>query len=83
MYNICQDHHHQPEEPHNQERNLQNLNEERVKETIAETKREKEARFKEEFERAKAEADDTLETLQYLEFACEKGSGAWLTALPI
>ena len=40
----------------NQERNLQNLNEERVKEKIAETKREKEARFKEEYERAKAEA---------------------------
>ena len=65
----------------NQDRTLQRLDEEGIKQTIAETKKEKEARFEEEFEKVKAESDDTLK--RNLQLACEKGSGAWLTALPI
>ena len=66
---------------YNQERTLQNLDEEKVKECISKTKQEKGIRFTQEFHTLKTEVDENLQ--RNLDFATEKGSGSWLTALPI
>ena len=50
-------------------------------ETIARTKQEKEVRLSQEFERIKSQVSNDLK--RYLDLAREKGSGAWLTSLPI
>ena len=65
----------------NQERDLENLNEERIQETISQTKQEKGNRLTEEFESIKSEVNNDLK--RCLELAREKGAGSWLTALPI
>ena len=65
----------------NQEYNLDNLNEEAVRETINQTKQEKNQRFTQEFERVKSQVSQDLK--RCLELAQEKGAGSWLTALPI
>ena len=66
---------------YHQENTWENYNEERVKETISKVKGEKEKRFLQEFESIKAQVNDEMKT--NLDLAREKGSGTWLTALPI
>ena len=65
----------------NQESNLDNLNENRVKETINKCKQEKGKRLTQEFEAIRALFDDNMK--RNLDLAREKGAGSWLTALPI
>ena len=65
----------------NQESNLDNLNEERLKETINQAKQEKGNRLTQEFEDVKSLVNNDLK--RSLDLAREKGAGSWLTALPI
>ena len=65
----------------NQENNLDNLNEESVRETINKTKQDKNNRCTRQFEYVKSQVNDDLK--RCLELAREKGTGSWLTALPI
>ena len=65
----------------NQEVNLDNLSENRVRESINKCKQDKGKRLTEEFEIIKSLVDDDLK--RCLDLAREKGSGSWLTALPI
>ena len=66
---------------YHQENTWDNYNEERVKNTINKTKQEKEKRLSQEFDLIKAQVNDEMKT--NLDLAREKGSGSWLTALPI
>ena len=52
-----------------------------MRETINQTKQEKNQRFTQEFERVKSQVSQDLK--RCLELAQEKGAGSWLTALPI
>ena len=52
-----------------------------MRETINQTKLEKNQRFTQEFERVKSQVSQDLK--RCLELAQEKGAGSWLTALPI
>ena len=64
-----------------QETNLQNYAIERVEADIARVKTEKEEMLISRLEDVKNSADDKLK--RSIELACEKGAGAWLTALPL
>ena len=66
---------------YHQENTWDNYNEERVKNTINKTKQEKEKRLSQEFDLIKAQINDEMKA--NLDLAREKGSGSWLTALPI
>ena len=66
---------------YNQETTLENLDQDLVKETIALTKQEKEVRLTQDFERVRSQVSNDQK--RYLDMSREKGSGAWLTALPI
>ena len=66
---------------YNQENSLANLDNERIRDTINKTKQDKEKRLMQEFELIKSEVSNDLKL--NLDLAREKGSGAWLTALPI
>ena len=66
---------------YNQEVNLENLNENRVKEIVNKCKQEKGKRYTQEFEEIKTLVDNNMK--RNLELAREKGAGSWLTALPI
>ena len=65
----------------NQETTLENLDEEQVKRIINKTKQDKGKRLTQEFELVKTLVDDKMK--RNLDLAREKGSGSWLTALPI
>lgn len=65
----------------NQEQNLDNYNLDMVKAEIAKLHAEKERRLVNEFESVKALVSENLQ--RSLDLATEKGSGAWLAALPI
>ena len=66
---------------YHQENTWENYSEERVKNTISKTKQDKEKRLLQEFESIKALVKDEMKI--NLDLAREKGSGSWLTALPI
>ena len=66
---------------YNQETTLENLNQDHVKETISQTKKEKEERLNGEFEFVKSQLSSDQK--RYIDLATEKGSGAWLTVLPL
>ena len=66
---------------YNQETTLENLDEDQVKRTINKTKQDKGKRLTQEFEVIKTLVDDKMKV--NLDLAREKGSGSWLTALPI
>ena len=66
---------------YNQEMNLDNLNENRVKEIVNKCKQEKGKRLTQEFENIKSLVDENMK--RNLDLAREKGAGSWLTALPI
>ena len=65
----------------NQEQNLDNYDKENIKVEIARAKAEKENRLRSEFEEIKNTVNEDLR--RSLDLATEKGSGSWLTALPI
>ena len=65
----------------NQERNLDNLDESRVKELVNKCKQDKGKRLTQEFELIKTMVDSDMK--RNLDLAREKGAGSWLTALPI
>ena len=65
----------------NQEGDFSNYNSEQVKENIAAVKAEKERRLKEERDEIYGMVDSKMQRI--LDLSLEKGSGAWLTALPI
>ena len=65
----------------NQETDFSNYSKDQVKKSIAEVKAEKEKRLKEELDLIKGVVDAKMQRI--LDLAQEKGSGAWLTALPI
>ena len=65
----------------NQETNLNNYSDTRVNADILKVKTEKEELLIERLEEVKSLADDKLK--RYIELVCEKGSGAWLSALPL
>ena len=65
----------------NQETNLNNYDDARVKADISKVKTEKEEMLIERLEEVKNSADEKLK--RCIELACEKGSGAWLSALPL
>ena len=65
----------------NQENDLENYSEEEVQKVISETKKDKDNRLSQELEQIKNEVNDSMK--RNLDLACEKGAGAWLTALPI
>ena len=65
----------------NQEDKLANLDEERTKSLINQAKQDKDKRLTQELETLKTAVDDNLK--RNLDLAQEKGSGSWLTALPI
>ena len=65
----------------NQETNFENFDQDRVKEIISLTKQEKEKRLAQEFNNINTQVSGEL--MRCLELAREKGSGAWLTALPV
>ena len=65
----------------NQEKDLLNCNPDAVNLKIASSKVGKEKRFQNEFNEIKLLVNEKLK--RSLDFATEKGSGAWLTALPI
>ena len=65
----------------NQDTSLENYDENRVRNIITKTKQDKGMRYTQEFERIKATVDGNMK--RNLELAKEKGSGSWLTALPI
>ena len=65
----------------NQEETLANLDEERTKSIINQAKQDKDKRLTQELETLKNAVDDNLK--RNLDLAQEKGSGSWLTALPI
>ena len=64
-----------------QQQSLEHYNEEVVKELINKNKQDKGKRLTQEFELIKSLVDDNLK--RYLDLAREKGSGSWLTALPL
>ena len=66
-----------------QERDFTNYNEEEVQHCIDEVKKLKELRFKEELESIKGSGELNVKFKRMLELIQEKGSGSWLTALPI
>ena len=66
---------------YNQERDYTNYNLEEVKESIQAVKKVKEERIKTELESINESVDNKMKRV--LELAQEKGSGAWLAALPI
>ena len=66
---------------YNQEETLENYDEDRVKISINKTKQSKDKRLNAEFELVKTLVDDGMKS--NLDLAREKGSGSWLTALPI
>ena len=66
---------------YNQERDFQNYDKEKVKETITEMKSRKEMRLDDELAQIIEIADDNMK--RHLNLALEKGSGAWLSALPV
>ena len=66
---------------YNQEKTLENLDENRVNNIINKSKQDKEKRFTQEFEIIKTLVDEDMK--RNLDLAREKGSGSWLTALPI
>ena len=65
----------------NQESDFTNYNEEEVKKCINAVKTQKERRMEDELKQIEELVDE--KTKRILELAQEKGSGAWLTALPI
>ena len=65
----------------NQESTLENLDEDQVKKIISQSKQNKEKRLTQEMESVKSQLGNDQK--RYLELAQEKGSGAWITALPI
>ena len=65
----------------NQETNLDNYNNARVTADIQKVKNEKEEMLLERLEQVKNCVDEKLK--RSIELACEKGSGAWLSALPL
>ena len=65
----------------NQELDFSNYNHEQVKERIASVKAEKERDLKNELQQIKESVDNKMQRI--LELSQEKGSGAWLSALPI
>ena len=65
-----------------QERDFTNYNEKEVKHCIDEVKKLKELRFKEELESVRR-GEFNVKFKRMLELIQEKGSGSWLTALPI
>ena len=65
----------------NQEKDFSNFDDEEVKKQIDAVKRQKENRLKREFDVIKEEVDERM--VRTLLLAQEKGSGAWLNALPI
>ena len=64
-----------------QEKTFENLDNDKVKETIEKAKAEKVKRFTTELQNLKSMVDDDLQ--RCLELANEKGSGSWLNALPM
>ena len=66
---------------YNQETDFSNYNQEAVKKTISDVKTEKEKKLEEELKSIMEQVDDKMKRI--LELAQEKGSGAWLTALPV
>ena len=65
----------------NQEQNLENYDEERLMSEIKRMKTEKEEAFMEQLEEIKQVVD--LKLCRSIDLACEKGAGAWLSALPL
>ena len=65
----------------NQEQNFLNYNKENVNIAIRNTKADKERKYEEEFNEIKGNVDEKL--TRSLDLARQKGSGLWLTALPI
>ena len=65
----------------NQERDFTNYNSEEVKQSIAAVRAEKETRLKNELQQINELVDSKMQ--RTLELLQEKGSGAWLSALPI
>ena len=66
---------------YNQESDFSNYDNEGVKRTIKEMKAQKEEKIKQELEAIRGLVDDKMK--RTLDLAQEKGSGAWLTALPV
>ena len=66
---------------YNQEKDFSNYNSEEVKKSINEVKAEREADYKEEYEQICDVIDEKMQRI--LALAQEKGSGTWLTAIPI
>jgi hypothetical protein len=65
----------------NQEHNLENYDAERLMSEIKRMKTEKEEAFMEQLEEVKQVVDVKLS--RSIDLACEKGAGAWLSALPL
>ena len=65
----------------NQEKDLENYDENRVNNIINKSKQDKGKRLTQEFETIKTLVDDGMK--RNLDLAREKGSGSWLTALPV
>ena len=65
----------------NQETTLDNYNEEQVKNVINKCKQDKGKRLTQEFENIKAQVNESMK--RNLDLAREKGSGSWLTSLPL
>lgn len=66
---------------YNQERTLENLDEDGNRRKLNMLKEAKEKRLMQQFEEIKSQVDENMK--QCLGYAREKGSGAWLSALPI
>ena len=66
---------------YNQEADFSNYNREQVKEIVATVKAEKERRLKLELDEIHQLVDPKMKRI--LDLSQEKGSGAWLTALPV
>ena len=67
----------------NQEKDLSNYDADDVKRCIAEVKTQKEQTLKEELEQIKESSEVDTKLKRILDLLQEKGSGLWLTALPI
>ena len=67
----------------NQERDFAHYNSEEVKKCIADVKHEKEARLLQEVESIRESPELNTKLKRAFELVQEKGSGSWLTALPI
>ena len=66
---------------YNQERDFQNYDKEKIKQTIIDMKGQKERRLEDELAQIIEIADGKMK--RHLNLALEKGSGAWLSALPV